>query len=406
MFGSRGMSRHADVLERAVPTAPEELGRLVEEIKRRGNQAFSANILEEAEILYSRAIEIALPTMSVHILHSNRSATRLKMGKFDLALEDAEAATTMDASFAKGYFRKGQALVKLKQFYAAIEALTTADNLEANNASVKKALQEAIALQAAAGTTAPLSPKTKTVFNSTTTTTTTTTTTAKPAAAKTVAKSEKVVVDDDEEVDVKGVRGYKKLADGRVTTFFNNELSEADKALIGDIAPQKIQDVKAVTIAAVEGGSAWNQGNTFEERDMTKFAHDRVSELVRATAPQPCTLAGAPGLLVVKDIKDMSGEASIAVVRGAKRYIFDLLFTVECEWKATNGTETIQGQLKFVDMSSDCGGDYDVEVVVAERYSHPKGKELHQALSTKASSGLQAALFQQLNVFVKEYQSN
>ncbi|KDO33319.1 hypothetical protein SPRG_02128 [Saprolegnia parasitica CBS 223.65] len=403
MFGSRGMSRHADVLERAVPTAPEELGRLVEEIKRRGNQAFSANILEEAEILYSHAIEIALPTMGVHILHSNRSATRLKMGKFDLALEDAEAATTIDASFAKGYFRKGQALMKLKQFDAAIDALTTADNLEANNASVKKALQEAIALKAAAGTaapTTPLSPKKKTVYNSTTTTATT-----KPASAKTVTKSEKVI-DDDDEVDVKGVRGYKKLADGRVTTFFNNELSEADKALIGDIAPQKIQDVKAVTIAAVEGGSAWNQGNTFEERDMTKFAHDRVSELVRATVPQPCTLAGAPGLVVVKDIKDMSGEASIAVVRGAKRYIFDLLFTVECEWKATNGTETIKGQLKFVDMSSDCGGDYDVEVVVAERYTHPKGKELHQALSTKASSGLQAALFQQLNIFVKEYQSN
>ncbi|OQR92570.1 hsp90-like protein [Achlya hypogyna] len=403
MFGSRGMSRHSDVLECAIPTVPEELLRLVEELKRRGNQAFSANVLEEAEILYSHAIDIAQPTMSVHILYSNRSATRLKMGKLELALEDAEAATTADASFAKGYFRKGQALTKLKNFAAAVDALTTADGIEPNNASVKKALQEALELKAKAATAAPecpLSPKKKTVYNTKTTTTSTT----KPAVAKPApTKAEKI--EDDEDVDVSGVRGYKKLADGRVTTFFNNELSEADKALIGDIAPQKIQDATAVQIAAVEGGSAWNQGNTFEERDMTKFAHDRVTALVRATTALPLTLGGTAGLLAVKDVKDMSGEASIAVVRGAKRYIFDLLFTVDVEWAPTSGAP-VKAQLKFIDMSSDCGGDYDVEVVVPERYTHPNGKDLHQALSSKAATGLQAALFAQLNTFVKEYQSN
>ncbi|OQS06113.1 hsp90 [Thraustotheca clavata] len=401
MFGSRGISRHSDVLECAIPTNQDDLLRLVEELKRRGNQAFSANVLEEAEILYSHAIEIGPNVPNHHILYSNRSATRLKMGKLQLSLEDADAAIGIDEKFAKGYFRRGQALMKLKLYSDAVDALTKANTLEGNNASVKKALQEAIEVKGKA-VERPMSPKAKTAYNTPASTSSVPKAVAKKPTTSTKPHVEKI---EDEEENLEKVRGYKKLADGRVTTFFNNELSEADKALIGDIAPQKIQDPTAVQIAAVEGGSAWNQGNTFEERDMTKYAHDRVTALIKALPALPCSLSGTAGTIAIKDIKDMSGDASIAVVRGAKRYIFDLLFTIECEWKGNNG-EAIKGLLKFIDMSSDCGGDYDVEVNVAERYSHSKGKDFHQALSSKAKGGLQAALFQQLDVFVKEYQSH
>ena len=36
------------------------------------------------------------------------------------------------------------------------------------------------------------------------------------------------------------MRGYKITADGRKTTFFNNDLDDEARALIGDIAPKKV----------------------------------------------------------------------------------------------------------------------------------------------------------------------
>ncbi|KAH9132220.1 hypothetical protein LEN26_007471 [Aphanomyces euteiches] len=398
MFGSHGMSRHSDVLDCPVPTEPAGLSALVEEVKRRGNQAFSKGVLEEAEVLYTRGVEVA--QTDVHILYSNRSAARLKMGKKELALEDAEAAVAAAPTFAKGFFRQGQALVALKKYQRAVDALTQAEALEPGNASVVKALTEAKDLLAKFGAAevveTPLSPKKKTVYNTTSTPSTTTKSTPKPAKAD-------VVVEDGEE-DLKDVRGYKKLADGRVTTFFNKELSSEEKALIGNIAPKKIDDVNAVQIKNVDGGSAWNQGNTFEEKDMTKFSRDRVTGLLSQVQPQPLSLEGTAGLLTVSEIKDMSGDASIAVVRGAKRYIFDLNFSVEVTWTPTSGeVAPLHASLKFLDMSSDCGGDYDVEVVVPERYSHPKGKLFHQTLSSKSGSSFQSLLFAQLKVFVNEY---
>ncbi|KAG9412297.1 hypothetical protein AC1031_015228 [Aphanomyces cochlioides] len=313
MFGSNGMSRHSDVLDCPVPTEPAGLSALVEEVKRRGNQAFSKGVLEEAEVLYTRGVEVA--QTDVHILYSNRSAARLKMGKKELALEDAQAAVAAAPTFAKGFFRQGQALVALKKYQRAVDALTQAEALEPGNASVVKALTEAKDLLAKFGAAevveTPLSPKKKSVYNTTSTPSMTTKSAPKPAKAD-------VVVEDGEE-DLKDVRGYKKLADGRVTTFFNKELSSEEKALIGNIAPKKIDDANAVQIKNVDGGSAWNQGNTFEEKDMTKFSRDRVTGLLSQVQPQPLSLEGTAGLLIVSEIKDMSGDASIAVVRGAKR---------------------------------------------------------------------------------------
>ncbi|RHY35001.1 hypothetical protein DYB32_000501 [Aphanomyces invadans] len=404
MFGSRGMSRHSDVLDCPVPTEPKELSALVEELKRRGNQAFSKGVMEEAEVLYARGIDVA--QTDIHILYSNRSATRLKMGKKELALEDAEAAVAALPTFAKGYFRQGQALIAMKQYQRAIDALTRADSLESGNSSVAKALAEAKDLQAKHVSNEPIerpvSPKKRTVYNTPSFPTSSSSSSRSPKA-----KSAHVVVEDGEE-DLKGVRGYKKLADGRVTTFFNNELTAEDKALIGSIAPKKIDDVQAVQIKNVEGGSAWNQGNSFEEKDLSAFARDRVTQLVIDVPPQPMTLEGAAGLLSVNEVKDMAGDASIAVVRGAKRYIFDLNFSVEVTWAPTaaGSVPPLKATLKFLDMSSDSGGDYDVEVVVPDRYSHPKGKVLHQALTAKSTLSFQRVLFDRLNVFVSEFHAN
>ncbi|CAH0480162.1 unnamed protein product [Peronospora belbahrii] len=373
MFGGDNalpFSRHSDVLHGIVPTDSNELEHLVQELKRRGNAAFQQNALEEAEVLYSRAITVNErdPLHCQHIFYANRSATRCSMGKAEQALEDAKACVALDATYAKGFFRMAQALVKLGRFNEALTVLDSAKALEPSNKSVMTLytnVQEMAKNQKEAPAT--LAPK-------------------------------KVVTLMDEEAEISGhVRGYKKLADGRVTTFFNNELTEEAKQLIGDIAPKKVEDPNKVQIKSVDGGSAWNQGNTFEEKDMTVWAKNKLEKVLSGiSAP----LGTGEGVVTSLEVSNLEGDASIAVVRGAKRYIFDFALTLACTLK--QGDNEVTGDLKFLDLSSDCGGDYDVEAIVPSRYQLEGGKALHAALNSP-SSPFRKALAAQLASFVQEY---
>jgi hypothetical protein len=86
-------------------------------------------------------------------------------------------------------------------------------------------------------------------------------------------KKEKVdEKNEEEEEEESKIRGYKLTTDGRKTTFFNNELDEKTKALIGNIAPQKIEIPSeglgsAGGIVGAGSGSAWNSAGTFESVD-------------------------------------------------------------------------------------------------------------------------------------------
>jgi tetratricopeptide (TPR) repeat protein len=57
-----------------------------------------------------------------HIVFSNRSASFLKKGDLEDALKDAEQCVTLDATWAKGYGRKGAALFALARLEDALAA--------------------------------------------------------------------------------------------------------------------------------------------------------------------------------------------------------------------------------------------------------------------------------------------
>ncbi|CAI5724633.1 unnamed protein product [Peronospora destructor] len=398
MFGGDSalpLSRHSDVLHGAVPTDLKELENLVAELKRRGNAAFQQNALEEAEVLYTRAIAVneSDPLHQQHIFFANRSAARCSMGKADQALEDAEASVALDATYAKGFFRKAQALVKLGRFREALVVLDNAKTLEPSNKSMMtlytKVQELAKKQKETPSTSAPKKVVTRMEVAPSSSSTASRGTTTSVAAGSTV-------VDDDAEI-AGHVRGYKTLADGRVTTFFNNELTEEAKQLIGDIAPKKVEDPNKVQIKSVNGGSAWNQGNTFEEKDMTAWAKSKLEKIVSGiSAP----LGTGDGVVTSLEVSNLEGDASIAVVRGAKRYIFDFAFTLACTLK--QGDDLVTGDLKFLDLSSDCGGDYDVEAIVPSRYHSEAGKALQAALNL-SSSPFRKALAAQLASFVQDY---
>lgn len=217
---------------------------------------------------------------------SNLAAVRLGLNKPQPALENAEEALRLDAKYSKGHYRKGQALMALSRPADAAKAFRAGAVLEPQSKlwgplvqkAVKATETAAAATAAAAETTAPngSAGSSKPTVSSATTTSAPAVRRTSPAAASTsrVPRETSSNTSKAESTPEVGMKGYKKTADGRMTTYFNNDLSEEAKALIGDIAPKKLDASKEEgaegTDPAGQSVSAWNKAGTWESRDMTR----------------------------------------------------------------------------------------------------------------------------------------
>ncbi len=150
------------------------------------------------------------------------------------------------------------------------------------------------------------------------------------------------------------LQGYKRTSSGNVTTYFNRELSAADKAILGDTAPKRISPspspsaTAAASVASPQrsasaaSGSAWNAAGTWEERSATAWANETLRRLllqVRIDAvggdKVRCRLRIFDSTLMkdqirVVEVKAIEGDASVAIVRGKKKLICD--FTLDLGW--------------------------------------------------------------------------
>ncbi len=90
-----------------------------DELKNKGNACFKEGQLDQAVELYSKALELS-PTGYVAL--SNRSLALYKLEKYELALEDADKCTQINAKWAKGHLRRAAALCALGRFKEAKEA--------------------------------------------------------------------------------------------------------------------------------------------------------------------------------------------------------------------------------------------------------------------------------------------
>jgi len=196
------------------------------------------------------------------------------------------------------------------------------------------------------------------------------------------AKTDVVRVDDDDELQ--GViRGYKKRADGSTTSYFTREVDPATKALLdAQKAPKRLDPQQAAAAAsggagaagsaAADGalpdarkGSAWNAAGTWEEKDLSSWAQQRLkprlaelkvsvaasteemearitaatSDAASASDGDVSAMASAlqdavsPLLITVKDVKKCEGSASVQSSRGKTKHLYDLTFEIEWEGK-------------------------------------------------------------------------
>ena len=136
--------------------------------------------------------------------------------------------------------------------------------------------------------------------------------------------------DDDEEGEEIILKGYKLNKLGQKTTYFHQELSDQEKALLGDCSPKKLEvQSEGALASAPSTGSAWNAKGTWEDKDLSVWAQNKLeSSLADIRLLRDDNIQ-----ISVSRVHQISGDATITMIRGSKRYIMD--YSVELEWKVS-----------------------------------------------------------------------
>jgi phosphopantetheinyl transferase (holo-ACP synthase) len=318
------------------------------------------------------------------------------MNNASSSYEDAVSATLCDATYLKGFWRLGQACMALSKTVEAKEAYTVALSLEKDNKALVKELQkvelqlekekkmelekkeqEKLMQEQENNVSSSISTGNHTKNISTTTTTTTTKKVEQKIETQTKLNSSKQTTDDDEDIgdftQSDHVRGYK-IINGKKTSYFHHEQTEEQKRLIGDIAPKRLDTSEVNSTNNGDGTaantsndtSAWNKAGTWEEKDVTPWAIESLTnQLMNCTYVLP---EGSPDpnatIRVVKLSKldpSCGAHASVASVRGKKRYIFE--FTVVIHWEVTlKDGYLCKGSITILDVDGthQIGDGYDI----------------------------------------------
>eukprot|EP00978_Attheya_sp_CCMP212_P039951 scaffold212897_cov37-Attheya_sp.AAC.1 len=386
MMGGAGtamMGPHADVLG-ASPSSPEEAERLVHELKERAKGAMKAKAFPDAERLYQKAIQVSSGKKEKAILESNVSLAHFQMLNYDTSLNHARTATELDPTYLKGHWRMGQALMQLKRYADAMEVYSNIlATFEENNKAVQKELDKATVLHQQeqllllqdnfddmdtdtdinTATPPPPPPPVTTKPTTKPTTESSTSTTVSPKTTTTSTSDETVVTTKNATGEFSKsdhVKGYK-VVNGKKTSYFHHEMTEEEKKLIGDIAPKRLEPSVQQTSSSelipeeeadVNGNnkkdtSAWNKAGTWEERNVSAWAKDTLTQALKeVTFEFPKGSPAPPGSVVtVSRVKHVSeGHASVATVRSKKRYMYE--FHVSIEWELKLGSsETCRGSM-------------------------------------------------------------
>lgn len=113
----------------------------IEELKTSGNKAVDREDYISASVFYTKAMDLD-PNDAT--LFSNRSLCWLCMGDGKKAFLDALECREMRPDWPKACYRLGAALMTLKDFESACDALFDGFKLDPDNAEIERALREAM----------------------------------------------------------------------------------------------------------------------------------------------------------------------------------------------------------------------------------------------------------------------
>lgn len=173
--------------------------------------------------------------------------------------------------------------------------------------------------------------------------------------------SDSILRDMEETKDTKGVK----------LPYFHRTLSPEEMALIGDITPKPITEVASEPAGKIGSGSAWNTANTWEERDCTKWALEKLPSLFQGKEELTKSNQYA---VTVKELSNAQGSAQIAHVRGKARFIYELSFDLKFAVKDEKSDKSYKGKVSVSDVINDQLDD--IELAVTWTGTSPPGAEL------------------------------
>ena len=216
-------------------------------------------------------------------------------------------------------------------------------------------------------------------------------------------KDESETSDDDEltKEELEMMRGYKKTSDGRTTSYFNRELSDDAKRVIGDIAPKRLDKSPSTSDTPTRlpsstsvGTSAWNKAGTWEEKDTTAWCSSQLRKRLEATSVTANLEAD------ITKVQDLTGDASVALTGGKKRYIFDFHVSLKYEIKDPNADNVIAGGV--VRLPDICSTHHEELEVAFESWSKKPSVEA-EAKALEMRSLLARELRTAVTLWVREF---
>ncbi|GAB4833078.1 hypothetical protein Ancab_007137 [Ancistrocladus abbreviatus] len=96
-------------------------------------------------------------------------------------------------------------------------------------------------------------------------------------------------------------------------------------------------------------GSVWNKAGTWEEKNLNKWAADRIKELLVSVD----SLEFASGKVEITEVSRCAGDAFLVTVRNKKRvgYTYELTIDVKGEWLVGGEKKEVRGHLDIPEFS-------------------------------------------------------
>lgn len=212
----------------------------------------------------------------------------------------------------------------------------------------------------------------------------------KPAKKKQSPEPTQAELDAEDEEIVKSLKGYR---------YFHRDITDHEAKLIGDTTPELLEskasndDPVPVQHSKITSSSAWNTAGTWEERDMTKWAKGHLTDLLVGITQEV-----TDGHIAVKELSDWEGDASIPVIRGKPRFLYDFTFKAKLELNAVGSSAAKKAEVKFIDFSND-EDEHEVELT----FVSPKPSQLHQAAIRSVMERPGGLLFAKLNTALEQF---
>lgn len=122
------------------------------------------------------------------------------------------------------------------------------------------------------------------------------------------------------------------------------------------VIPQKIDPALVAAAEVKSVGSVWNAAGTYEEKDQTEWAKKCLADLLASASLE---LEGG-GSARCTGVKVVQGDVGVHVVRGKKRYLFDLKLDVPFEVELPGSEKLFSGEIEVTDFSSHNQQEWEV----------------------------------------------